>query len=211
MQRQRDGAVGTHRDPFARAALHERRVAAPVQQEDALLASSTRRSPSAQLERLAQHAANPAAPRRARFVARAFVRRSTTSTRGSAPPPTRAGKREQPVLPRARVLPALEAWRRAAEHAHGAGLARPHDRDLARVVARRFALLVARLVLLVHDDRAEIGKRGEDRRPRADRDAPFAAAQREPRVVALAVAEAGVQHRDLRVRTPRGSGRPPAA
>src|SRR3982751_2653655 len=66
------------------------------------------------------------------------------------------GQREQLVLAGRGVRPALQARRRAAQYHHRPFRARAHDRDLARVVARRLALLVARLVLLVHDDRAEV-------------------------------------------------------
>ncbi|HEX5830791.1 MAG TPA: hypothetical protein VFY16_07430, partial [Gemmatimonadaceae bacterium] len=50
-------------------------------------------------------------------------------------------------------------------------------------------------MLLVHDDRAEVGERREERRARADGDAALAPLQRAPRVVTLAVGERGVQHR----------------
>src|SRR6185437_16828836 len=97
---------------------------------------------------------------------------------------------------RSGIDPALEAGRRAAEDDDWALRARAHDRHFARVVARRFSLLVAGLVLLVDDDRAEIPQRREDRRTRADGDLLPSVAQRQPFVIPLAVAQCTVQHRD---------------
>ena len=51
-------------------------------------------------------------------------------------------------------------------------------------------------MLLVDDDQAEVGDRGEDGRARADADARLAAAQPPPLVVALAVGEGRVEDRD---------------
>jgi hypothetical protein len=116
--------------------------------------------------------------------------------RGELRPPCALGQGEQFVLSRLRVGPALEARCRAAEHHHGALGARTNDGHLAGVIARRVALLVARLVLLVDDDRAEVLQRGKDRRTGAHGDALLAAAKGEPRIVALAVGESTVQHRD---------------
>src|SRR5439155_16559047 len=106
------------------------------------------------------------------------------------------GESEQLVLPAARVRPALEARRRTSQDDDGALRARAHDGHLARVVARRLALLVARLVLLVDDDGAEVAERREDGRAGADGDALLAAAEGEPGVVPLAVGEGAVQHGD---------------
>ena len=64
------------------------------------------------------------------------------------------------------------------------------------MIARRLPLLVARLVLFVHDYRAEILQRREDRRARTDCDFLFTALECEPGIVALAIAESGVQNRD---------------
>jgi hypothetical protein len=105
-------------------------------------------------------------------------------------------QREEPVLARGGVHPRLEARRRAAEDDARPLEPRADHRHLARVVARALSLLVARLVLLVDDDRAEIAQRREDRRARADGDALLAAPQRQPGVVALAVAQRGVEHGD---------------
>ena len=51
-------------------------------------------------------------------------------------------------------------------------------------------------MLLVDHDQAEVADRREDGRARADRDPRLAGAQPPPLVVALALAERGVQQRD---------------
>jgi hypothetical protein len=68
--------------------------------------------------------------------------------------------------------------------------------DVAGVVARVALVLVGGVVLLVDDDQAEVDDRREHRRARAHADARLAAAQALPLVVALALGELGVQHRD---------------
>ncbi len=68
--------------------------------------------------------------------------------------------------------------------------------DQARVVARVALVLVGRVVLLVDDDQPEPLDRREHRRARADAHARLAAAQAQPLVEALAVAERRVQDRD---------------
>src|SRR5688572_31397917 len=93
-------------------------------------------------------------------------------------------------------MPALEGGRRAAQHAYGAGGAGAHNGDFARVVARRFALLVAGFVLLIDDDRPEVPDGREDGGPRTDRDAARALMQSAPRVVPLAVAQRRMQDRN---------------
>ena len=65
------------------------------------------------------------------------------------------------------------------------------------MIARRLAVLVARLVLFVDDDQAEVPHRGEDRRPGTDGDAALTSPQQAPGIGALAVGEPAVQHRDL--------------
>src|SRR6185503_14002449 len=106
-------------------------------------------------------------------------------------------KRQQRVLPTRRIDPTLHTRRRASKHHHRALISRAHDCGFARVIARRLALLIARFVLLIHDDCAEVLERSEDRRPRANRDSFAALFKREPFVVALSVTQRAVQHRDL--------------
>ena len=175
--------------------MHERRISAAVQQQDALLAFGHAFLERA-LERFADHRAHGAFRRRELRIScrRAEVNDLDLRQRAAA---DAIGQRQQRVLAVLRVLPRLQTRRRAAEDADGTGLARAHDRNFARVIARRLSLFVRRLMLFIDDDRAEIIERGEHRRPRADGDALRPIAQREPGVVALAVAEGGMEHRDL--------------
>src|SRR4051812_5982369 len=58
------------------------------------------------------------------------------------------GKCQQLVLPRGGVGPALQAGCGAPQYNDSAFRARAYDGDFSRVVARRLALLVARLMFL---------------------------------------------------------------
>ena len=139
------------------------------------------------------------------------TRRSTSSTGGSGREPIRCGRRSElqaagPCGPSSRA----RAWRCPARSARS--LEPGADRgDVPRVVARRLAVLVAGLVLLVHHDESQIGHRREHRRPRPHRDPALAPAQKAPGVGALPVGERAVQHRDLVAEGARGAGSPSAA
>jgi hypothetical protein len=65
----------------------------------------------------------------------------------------------------------------------------PHDGDVAAVVTRRVFLFVTVLLLLIHNDEADIFKRREDRRTSPDDDAHFAIADAPPFAGTLHVAE----------------------
>ena len=117
------------------------------------------------------------------------------------------GQRQQRVLPARRIHPALETRRRASEHDDRALVARAHDRHLARVIARRFALLVARLVLFVDDDRAEVARAA--RRSPSARRRRFACAPARARAIRRTARRRSARcaaRRSCR-RTPRESGR----
>src|SRR6185312_7494192 len=178
--------------------LNERGVAAPVEEQDALLALA---QPVAErpLELLAHDRAQPVA----RVALGASRRRSARLAPidhfdgGQSERADAFGKGEQAIAPALRVRPALEARRGAAEDDDGTLLFGAHERDLARMIARRLALLVARLVLLVDHDRADVLERRKDRGPRTDGDALASLAKGEPFVITHAVAERAVKHRDL--------------
>src|SRR5688500_4101267 len=145
---QRDGAVRARHYVSAAGALHEARVTAPIQKQNALLAA---RDPltKRQLERLADHAAKQVpwlAGARAGGGVHRFLRRDAQVhdlDRWQLSPSDAVGEREAAILPRLGVGPALEARCRAAEDDHGAFLARADDRDLACMIARILALFVA--------------------------------------------------------------------
>ena len=69
-------------------------------------------------------------------------------------------------------------------------------RHVAPVVAKALLLLERRVVLLVDDQHRQPRHRREQRRARADGQPQLAAPQRAPGVVALAIAQPAVQHRD---------------
>ena len=195
VMREADAAVGTDGHVAAGAALHERRVAASVQQEDTLLAPG---EPVAQrhIEWLADgHRERGIGVGRVRGLRLRLVSAQIHHVHVWQPRTAGAiGQREQLVLARRRIAPALQAGRGTAQHHDGALRARAHDGDFARVIAWCLALLVAALVLLVHDDGAQVAERCEDGRSRTHRDALFTATQREPCVISLAVRQRAVEH-----------------
>ena len=189
MHGERDGAAGALPHLAAVGTLEKRRVAPAVEQEQRLLPPRGRRDRSRRR-----------APR---------TRRSLRCPAPSAPP---ADPRSPPAAAAgsrcARGAAAAGAARRtvamvssdgrgAAQHQRRALEPGAHRRDVAGEIARRLAVLVAGLVLLVHHDDAEILHRSEDRRARADGHPPLAPAQQPPGVGPLAVGERAVQHRDL--------------
>ena len=94
-------------------------------------------------------------------------------------------------------MPALGVRGGRAEHQRGAAQRREPLGNRARVVAGGgIRLLVGPLVGLVDHDQPEVRLRREDRRAGADDDVVRARGGRAPLVVALALAEAGVQHAD---------------
>ena len=84
------------------------------------------------------------------------------------------------------IVITFERRRGRAEHDDGVFHLAAHDGHVARVVARRFLLLVGVLVFLVHDDEAERFDRRKNRRTRADDDAGAALANFVPFIVAFA-------------------------
>jgi hypothetical protein len=72
------------------------------------------------------------------------------------------------------------------------------DRDVAGVVAHAFMLLERRVVLLVDDDQAQIGRRREYGKPRSDDQLRLAAGRRQPLAAPFRGAEPAMQHRNAR-------------
>ena len=72
---------------------------------------------------------------------------------------------------------------------------RPHDRDVAAVVARALVLLVRRVMFLVHNHQPDPLEWCEDRRPCAHHDVDVAAPDALPLVVPFAVGKAAVLNR----------------
>ena len=123
-------------------------------------------------------------------------RMSVSAGRRARVHPLRQAQRAQLAL----VRPAqrLERRRGAAQHAHRARLLRPHQRKVARVVAEPVLLLERGVVLLVDDDDAQVARPVP--RPRCGRPPrcrPRRSRTRRHIVAALALGEAGVEHRDV--------------
>ena len=72
-----------------------------------------------------------------------------------------------------------------------------HDGHVAGVVAGRLLLLVALVVLLVHQNQAELGHGREDGRAGADDDGRIATPDAPPLLAALFRGQRGVQQRDF--------------
>ena len=86
---------------------------------------------------------------------------------------------------------------RGAEHERRAVALGPERHGFARVVARRLALLVRGVVLLVHDEEARIGNRCKGRRARPDHGARRPRADAVPGLGPFALRERGMQHRGV--------------
>ena len=64
------------------------------------------------------------------------------------------------------------------------------------VISRRGILLIARLMLLIDDDKAEIRQRGKHRRPRPDNDIRLTVPYPLPLRIALCAGQSRMHHRD---------------
>ena len=133
------------------------------------------------------------------FSLRAACRMSTTRTSGIFWLSTRSGNSSSVYFPRSAIVKTFQRRRGRAEHDGGAFHLAAHDGHVARVIARRFLLLVGVLVFLVHDDEAERFDRRKNRRARADDDARAALANLVPFIVAFAGGKMRMQHRDERL------------
>src|SRR5205085_3398298 len=71
---------------------------------------------------------------------------------------------------------------------------RADDRDVARMITRRFLLLVGGFVLLIDDDQAKIFQRSKDRATCSDYDPGAAGLNLVPFVVALASGSVAMQY-----------------
>ncbi len=122
---------------------------------------------------------------------------SISSTSGSGRFITRSRSSMRVYLPRSALCQLSSDGVAEPMHHHRAGQLGAHHGDVARVVARRFFLLVALVVLLVDENQAQVGRGSKDGRARADDDGRIAAADAPPLLAALLGRERGVQQRDL--------------
>ena len=94
----------------------------------------------------------------------------------------------------AAAIEGLSRRRGGAQHERAAVAPRHLGRDLARMVARTRALLIAGLVLLVDDDETQVAERAKERRTRADDNAGRTAGDHIPLVQALASRKTRMEH-----------------
>ena len=165
----------------AGAAERERRIAAPVQEQQRLLAALQRG-----VHRFGKPRRDETAARRA-FAAQIDWLDHRLGIAAKA-----LRQREPAVAPASRVDDGLDGGRRGREHDRDVGDARTHHRHVARVIMRAVLLLVDRVVLLIDHDQAEVGVREKQRGARADHDAHPARGDRRPGARALAGAELGM-------------------
>ena len=109
------------------------------------------------------------------------------------------------------VVVRLQRRRGGAEQRDGSFEARTIDGSVAPVVARRFLLLVARFLLLVDDDQAEIFERRENGGARADHDAGVSVAHAPPFAGALTIRQSRCAVRRRFRRSARAPGVRPTA
>src|SRR5262245_6787284 len=105
------------------------------------------------------------------------------------------GDGEELILPAAGVMISFQGWCGGAEQSDRSFELGADDGDVAAVVARRFFLLVAGLLLFVDDNEAKIFDGRKNGGTRADNDARFAVAHAPPFAGACDIAERGVQDR----------------
>ncbi len=95
-----------------------------------------------------------------------------------------------------RVVIAFERWRSASKDNYTLLDLGAHHRDIARVITGRFLLLVSRFVFFIDHDEPEIFQRRENRAARADYNTRTAGMNFVPFIVAFALGQMTVQHRD---------------
>ena len=113
------------------------------------------------------------------------------------------GHFEERVFALATVIKAFHGGSGGAENDYRAFHLTADDGEVARVIARRFLLLVGVLMFFVHNDEAEGIDRGKNCGARTDDNASAALANLVPFVVALAGGEMAVQDGDERLQRPR--------
>ena len=102
------------------------------------------------------------------------------------------------IFSRARIVKTFQRRRRRTQQRHRAFELRAHDGNVPPVIARRFFLLVARFLLFIDDDQAQIFERREHRRTRSHHDAGLAAPHAPPFARALHFRQRAVKHRNAR-------------
>ena len=184
--------------PGTRAAVQHRRVAAAVEQHQALLAAGQSR-----LQRLQQGRREGGATRRLarlqRHVHQAHARQG--------PAADTLGQTEPAVGALLGALPALQ--RRGGRPKHDRHVLQPPavDRQIARRVARALLLLERRVVFFIDHDQTQARHRGKHRQPGAEHQIGVAKVGREPMAQALRRRQSAVQrYQAVRGKTGRKTG-----
>ena len=190
MVHQPGAAVRAAQAMAAGAAEGERGEAAPVEEQERLLAGR-----QGLHERIRKRRRQPGTARRpvAAQVDQGHLRHRRTAMA------RRQQQRRRPLRPaRARRSGpppgGLQRRRRRDQHGRAGLEARPRDRHVAALVGDAVLLLEAGVVLLVDHDQAEIGERQEQGRARADHDRLAALGDPPPGAPARARAELGMPH-----------------
>ena len=110
-----------------------------------------------------------------------------------------SGQHDAPIVAASGATRAVDRGRRRPEHHRGTGQPGELDGRVARLDPRRPVALVRRLVLLVDDHEADVGERREDGQPRPDDDRHRSRPDPPPFVGSLAVTQARMDERDIRV------------
>ena len=181
------GAASAARSPAAGLAGEHRRVAAPIDEHQALLVLFESRFYCGE-ERCRQTLLDRGLPQ----VDRAN-RRQSRARHGAL------GELEALVATRLPVVPGLKRRRCATEDRRAAGELRAVHRDVSRRVAQALLLLERAVVLLVDHDERQSRQRREHREARAEHDACVAARGIQPGAGARHVLQAAVQERDPRL------------
>ena len=100
------------------------------------------------------------------------------------------------IFPGNRVVITLERRRRRPQNNNALLDLGPHDRDVARVIARRFLLFVSGFVFFIDNDQSKIFQRRENGTAGADDNAGVAGMDFVPFIVAFAFREMTMQNRN---------------
>jgi hypothetical protein len=171
--------------PAAGTAVQHRRVAAAVEQQQALFAAR-----QAFLQRAEQGRCEHALRPLGRLWQLPHVHQPHP---GHGTAAHAFGQRQALVATLLHPLPGLQRWRgRTQQHGHALAVAAP-DGQVARRIARTFLLLEGRVVLFVDDDQAQAWQRHKDGQPRAQHQIGLPQVGQQPVAQPLRGGQAAVQ------------------
>ena len=157
VQHEVGGATLAARDPAAGRTGQHRRIAAPVEEDQALLAAL-----EAQLQAGQQ--------RRGKSFLQFLAPRVDDAHHGHGLGHRALGQFQQAIAARRGVMESFQRRRGGAEHDRDVQLVRAPDRHIARRIAQAFLLLEGGVVLLVDHDQLQARQRHEHGEPGAEHD-----------------------------------------